>query len=318
MNTSLPPAVFLMGPTASGKTEVAVELRDHFPFEIISVDSAMVYRGMDIGTAKPDAGMLARAPHRLLDIRDPGEPYSAADFRRDALREMADITRQGRIPLLVGGTLLYFRALEQGLSEMPPADPVLRARLEREAGANGWAALHARLASVDPQAAARIHANDPQRIQRALEVFELTGRPISDFHDRGRAADLPYKPLKLVLAPADRELLQARIAARLRAMLDAGFIDEVRALYRRRDLDDRLPAMRAVGYRQVRAFLAGQTGHDEMVRQAIIATRRYAKRQLTWLRSERDTAWFAAENPDVSGEIRHYLQVRLQQSKISM
>jgi tRNA dimethylallyltransferase len=318
MNTQLPPAVFLMGPTASGKTEVAAELLAHFPFEIISVDSALVYRGMDIGTAKPEAALLARAPHRLLDIRDPGEPYSAADFREDALREMADITGQGRIPLLVGGTLLYFRALERGLSAMPPADPAVRARLEHEAGEAGWAALHARLATVDPQAAARIHANDPQRIQRALEVFELTGRPISDFHEKGRTVALPYQLIKLVLAPADREVLQTRIEARFRAMLDAGFVDEVRALCRRGDLDAGLPAMRAVGYRQVRAFLDGSSDYDDMVRQAVIATRRYAKRQLTWLRNETGTTWFDTENPAVPTEIRHYLQRRFRQGKIIM
>jgi tRNA dimethylallyltransferase len=307
-----------MGPTASGKTEVAAELLAHFPFEIISVDSALVYRGMDIGTAKPDAELLARAPHRLLDIRDPAEPYSAADFREDALREMVDITRQGKIPLLVGGTLLYFRALEQGLSAMPPADPAIRARLEHEAGEAGWAALHARLATVDPLAAARIHVNDPQRIQRALEVFELTGRPISDFHEKGRAGALPYQVIKLVLAPADRDLLQTRIEVRFRAMLDAGFVDEVRALCRRGDLDAGLPAMRAVGYRQVRAFLEGRTDYDDMVHQAVIATRQYAKRQLTWLRNETATTWFDAENPTVSIEICRYLQTRFRQGKICM
>ena len=307
-----------MGPTASGKTEVAAGLREYFPFEIISVDSALVYRGMDIGTAKPDAGLLARAPHRLLDIRDPAEPYSAAEFREDALREMADITRLGKIPLLVGGTLLYFRALEQGLSDMPQADPDVRARLEREAEEVGWATLHARLAQVDPQAATRIHANDPQRIQRALEVYELTGQPISVFHGSGRSADFPYRAIKLVLAPANRELLQARIEARFRQMLDAGFVDEVRTLCGRGDLDAGLPAMRAVGYRQVRAWLAGETDYGEMIRQAVIATRRYAKRQLTWLRGEADATWFDAENPAVSSEICRFLQARLKQSKISM
>jgi tRNA dimethylallyltransferase len=318
MNSQLPPVVFLMGPTASGKTEVAVELREHFPFEIISVDSALVYRGMNIGTAKPDAALQARALHRLLDIRDPGQPYSAAEFREDALREMDAITRERRIPLLVGGTFLYFRALEQGLSGMPPADPAVRARLECEAGERGWAALHARLATVDPQAAARIHANDPQRIQRALEVYELTGRPISDFHDTGRAPAMPYEVIKLVLAPADREQLHARIEARFRRMLDAGFVDEVKALRARGDLDASLPAMRAVGYRQVRAWLDGEISYEEMLRQAVVATRRYAKRQLTWLRSEPGATWFDAENPAVVAEIRHFLQDRLKQSKISM
>lgn len=318
MNQSLPPAVFLMGPTASGKTDIAVDLLQQFPFEIISVDSAMVYRGMDIGTAKPDAALLARAPHRLLDIRDPAEPYSAADFRNDALREMAEITRQGRIPLLVGGSMLYFRALEQGLSDMPAADPDVRARLEQEAGEQGWQALHERLAVIDPQAAARIHANDPQRIQRALEVYELTGEPISAFHERGRNSDLRYDLIKLVLASADREWMQARIETRFREMLAAGFVDEVRRLYDRGDLDAGLPAIRAVGYRQVWAHLAGQVDYDGMVDQAIIATRQYAKRQLTWLRSEAGVRWFDAEKLSVNQAIHDFLQDRLKPGKISM
>ncbi|MEN8106398.1 MAG: tRNA (adenosine(37)-N6)-dimethylallyltransferase MiaA [Pseudomonadota bacterium] len=307
-----------MGPTASGKTDIAVDLLQQFPFEIISVDSAMVYRGMDIGTAKPDAALLARAPHRLLDIRDPAEPYSAADFRNDALREMAEVTRQGRIPLLVGGSMLYFRALERGLSDMPAADPDVRARLEQEASEQGWQALHERLAVIDPQAAARIHTNDPQRIQRALEVYELTGEPISAFHARGRNSDLPYDVAKLVLAPADRELMQVRIETRFRGMLAAGFVAEVRRLYDRGDLDAGLPAIRAVGYRQVWTHLAGQVDYDGMVNQAIIATRQYAKRQLTWLRSETGVRWFDAEKLSVNQDIHDYLQDWLKPGKISM
>jgi tRNA dimethylallyltransferase len=231
---------------------------------------------------------------------------------------MADITRAGRIPLLVGGTRLYFRALEHGLSDMPPADPAVRARLEHEAAEIGWSALHARLAAIDPPAAARIHANDPQRIQRALEVYELTGQPISEFHRRGRAAGLPCAVIKLVLAPSDREALSARIEARFRTMLEAGFVDEVRALSQRGDLDAGLPALRAVGYRQVLAYLDGQTGYEEMIRQAIVATRQYARRQLTWLRSETGATWFDAGKPAVSEEIHRFLQVQLKQSKISM
>ncbi len=307
----LPPAVFLMGPTASGKTELAVRLVRHFPVEIISVDSAMVYRGMAIGTARPDAELLRTAPHRLIDFRDPAEPYSAAEFRRDALAEMADITVRGRIPLLVGGTLLYFRALERGLSAMPPADPEVRARLDAEARHIGLDGLHARLREIDPSAAARIHANDPQRIQRALEVYELTGQPLSEFHERGRVAAFPYRLTKLIVAPRDRGLLQARIERRFRNMLAAGFVDEVRALYERGDLNAELPAMRAVGYRQVWAFLAGRTGYEDMVNQAIVATRRYAKRQLTWLRGEVNGKWFVSEDPSVAERLRLHLHNRL-------
>ncbi len=315
---ALPPAVFLMGPTASGKTAVAVELVNEFPFEIISVDSALVYRGMDIGTAKPDAEILRAAPHRLIDIRDPTEPYSAAEFRADALDAMAEITARGRVPLLVGGTMLYFRALEKGLSEMPPADPEVRALLEEQAQQLGRAAMHARLQQVDPVSAARIHANDPQRIQRALEVYELSGRPLSSFHAQGPATVLPYRLSKLVLAPADRALLQRRIEQRFNAMLAAGFADEVRSLFRRADLGRELPAMRAVGYRQAWAWLEGRVSYEEMVNQAIVATRQYAKRQLTWLRSEEDTWWFDAGAGDVTREVAHHIQGWLEQKAISM
>ncbi|NOR41248.1 MAG: tRNA (adenosine(37)-N6)-dimethylallyltransferase MiaA [Gammaproteobacteria bacterium] len=296
MPQPLPPAVFLMGPTASGKTGLAVELAKRFSFEIISVDSALVYRGMDIGTAKPGPEVLAQTPHRLIDIRDPSEPYSAADFREDALLEMADITAQGRIPLLVGGTFLYFRALEQGLSDMPAADPEVRARLEAEAQQDGWEQLHARLAQIDPLSAARIHATDPQRIQRALEIYEISGQPMSAFHARQPENDLPYRVLKLALIPEDRALLHDRIQHRFEEMLAAGFIDEVESLFNRGDLTAELPAVRAVGYRQAWAFLAGESGYDEMVEQAIVATRQYAKRQLTWLRSETGLDCFPAED----------------------
>jgi tRNA dimethylallyltransferase len=315
---NLPPAVFLMGPTASGKTDLAAGLIKHFPMEIISVDSAMVYRGMAIGTARPDAGLLRAAPHRLIDFRDPGEPYSVAGFCRDALTEMAEITASGRIPLLVGGTLLYFRALERGLSAMPPADPEVRARLDAEARQIGLDGLHARLREIDPSSAARIHANDPQRIQRALEVYELTGQSLSDFHEQGRVAAFPYRLIKLIVAPQDRQLLQARIEQRFRHMLDAGFVDEVRELYEREDLNAELPALRAVGYRQVWAFLDGRMGYEDMINQAIVATRRYAKRQMTWLRSEMDGKWFVAEAPDVAGQLHLYLHSRLTHSKTSM
>jgi tRNA dimethylallyltransferase len=304
----LPPVVFLMGPTASGKTELAAGLVRRFPLEIISVDSAMVYRGMAIGTARPDPELLREAPHRLIDFRDPGEPYSAAEFRRDALREMADITARGHIPLLVGGTLLYFRTLEQGLSVLPAADPAVRARLDAEAQRIGLEGLHARLQAIDPLSAMRIHANDPQRIQRALEVYELTGRPLSEFHRRGREAALANRVIKLIVAPRDRELMQARIERRFRDMLAAGFVEEVRTLYQRGDLHAELPALRAVGYRQVWAFLAGEIDYDAMVNQAIVATRQYARRQMTWLRGEADGKWFVAEDPGVADQLRRHLE----------
>jgi tRNA dimethylallyltransferase len=315
---SLPPAVFLMGPTASGKTDLAAGLVRHFPMDIISVDSAMVYRGMAIGTARPDAALLRAAPHRLIDFRDPGDPYSAAGFRDDALAAMAEITAAGRIPLLVGGTLLYFRALERGLSAMPPADPAVRERLDGEARRLGPQGMHARLRAVDPAAAARIHANDPQRIQRALEVYELTGRPLSEFHGNGREAAIPYRLIKLIVAPADRELLRSRIERRFRAMLAAGFVEEVRALRARGDLRAELPALRAVGYRQVWAFLDGRLGYEEMVQQAIVATRRYAKRQMTWLRGESGAHWFVAEDPGVADQLRRQLQSRLGHDKTTV
>ena len=312
-NNSLPPAVFLMGPTASGKTAVAVELVKRFPLEIISVDSALVYRGMNIGTAKPDAAVLDVAPHRLIDIRDPSESYSVAEFREDALQAMAAITAQGRIPLLVGGTFLYFRALEHGLSDMPAADPEIRARLEAEAQQDGWESLHTRLAGIDPVAAARIHATDPQRIQRALEVYEISGLPISQFHAEGRSGVLPYRLLKLALVPDDRALLHQRIESHFHSMLAAGFVDEVRRLYERGDLTAELPAMRAVGYRQIWAYLAGKTDFDEMVEQAIVATRQYAKRQLTWLRGEAGVVSYAAEDPLSESRIVECLTDWLQQ-----
>ncbi len=286
-----PPAVFLMGPTASGKTELAVELVKRLPLEIISVDSALVYRGMDVGTAKPDAELLRQAPHRLIDIRDPAQSYSAAEFREDALREMADITRQGRVPLLVGGTMLYFRALEQGLSDLPKADPAVRARLETELTLLGLDRLHQRLIELDPVAADRIHANDPQRTLRALEVIELTGRPLSELQAEDAGEPMPYRVVKLVRAPSDRAVLHQRIEARFRQMLDNGFEDEVRALMARGDLSPQLPAMRSVGYRQMLNYLLGGCSREEMIERAVIATRQLAKRQFTWLRGDPECHW---------------------------
>ena len=292
-SAALPPALFIMGPTASGKTDLALELVEHLPCEIISVDSAMVYREMDIGTAKPPPELLVRAPHRLIDILDPAESYSAARFRDDALREMAEIVAAGHIPLLVGGTGLYFRALRHGLSDLPPAAPALRIRLEQEAAEHGWGALHERLRQVDPQAAARIHRNDPQRLQRALEVYELTGVPLSQLQ-QGGAAPLPYQVLPLVVAPTDRDLLRERIERRFRLMLEQGLVAEVEALYRRGDLGPDMPSIRCVGYRQVCAYLAGATDYAVMVERAVTATRQLAKRQLTWLRGEPASHWFDA------------------------
>jgi tRNA dimethylallyltransferase len=290
-----PPAIFLMGPTASGKTALACTLVEKFPLAIVSVDSALVYRGLDIGAAKPDAETLERFPHRLIDIRDPAQPYSAADFRADALREMAAISTVGKIPLLVGGTGLYFRALQSGLSDLPEADPRVRERLADEAAGKGWPALHARLRELDPIAAEKIRPGDAQRIQRALEVIELTGKPLSA-QQGGMPARFVYRVLKLALIPDDRALLHARIAGRMDAMIAGGFLDEVRALRARGDpgsspgqaLHADLPAMRAVGYRQAWQHLDGESGADEFRDRAIFATRQLAKRQLTWLRSELD------------------------------
>ncbi len=273
-----------MGPTASGKTALAVSLVARFPLEIISVDSALVYRGMDIGTAKPDAATLARAPHHLLDIRDPTDAYSAAAFCDDARRLMADIVARGKVPLLVGGTMLYFRALLQGLDDLPRADAALRKELEAEAAVRGWPALHAELAAVDPATAARLAPNDSQRIGRALEIFRLTGTPMSALLDRAQS-ELPYRVLQLALIPSDRAVLHQRIAARFDAMLADGLLDEVETLRRSDALNADLPSMRAVGYRQAWACLDGEIDLKGLREQGIAATRQLAKRQLTWLRS---------------------------------
>ncbi len=279
------PAVCIMGPTASGKTGLAVALVERYPLEIVSVDSAMIYRGMDIGTAKPDAATLARAPHRLIDILDPVERYSAARFAADARREMEQILAAGRLPLLVGGTGLYFRALEGGLAELPEADPEVRASLAEKREQEGPEVLHRWLAEVDPQAAARIHPNDPQRVQRALEVWLLTGQPLSELQ-QARPAESGVRLSKIVLEPPDRAELHARIERRFDAMLAAGFVEEVEGLRARGDLNPSLPSMRAVGYRQVWRYLEGECDYDEMRASGIAATRQYAKRQLTWLRPE--------------------------------
>ena len=288
----LPAAIFLMGPTASGKTGLAVELCERFPLEIISVDSALVYRGMDIGTAKPDAETLRRAPHRLIDIRDPSESYSAADFRNDALREMESITSAGKVPLLAGGTMLYFRALEFGLSELPAADPEVRKSLELQAAEIGWPAMHAILAEKDPQAAARIHPNDPQRIQRALEIIRISGRSMTGLKQESIGEKLDYRLHKIIISPEPRCVLHERIEQRFDLMMKDGFVDEIRSLHGRPDLNADMPSMRAVGYRQAWEWLDGGCTMAKMREKAIAATRQLAKRQLTWLRRESTSVWY--------------------------
>jgi len=295
----LPLAIFLMGPTASGKTELAMALAERLSCEIISVDSALVYRGMDIGTAKPSARELARAPHRLIDICDPTEAYSAARFRDDALREMAEITAAGRIPLLVGGTMLYFKALQYGLSELPEADPAIRARLEQEAALYGSERMHQRLAEVDPITADRIHPNDTQRVQRALEVYEITGKPLSELQKGDGEQKIPYRVVKLARSPASRELLHQRIAERFGQMLERGFQQEVEGLLARGDLRPDMPSMRSVGYRQMLKYLLGEWDYETMVEKGIIATRQLAKRQMTWLRADPEVHWLDEQGEDV-------------------
>ncbi len=280
-----PLAIFLAGPTAAGKTRLAMELAARFPVEVISVDAAQVYRGMDIGTAKPTRAERQHVPHRLIDIRDPADVYSVADFRADALCAMQDISTRGKVPLLTGGTMFYFDALEHGLPDLPTADAVVRTRLEDEARETGWAALHARLKGLDPARAARIHPNDPQRIVRALEIIELTGRAASSYQ-RGPVTDFPYRVIKLYLYPEDRGWLHERIAGRFQTMLDQGFLEEARALFARPDLNPALPSLRSVGYRQAGLYLSGEINYDALTERVVIATRQLAKRQMTWIRSD--------------------------------
>jgi tRNA dimethylallyltransferase len=296
-------AILLMGPTGAGKTDAALALVERLPLEIVSVDSAMVYRGLDVGTAKPAAAVRARVPHHLIDIRDPAERYSVGEFLRDATEAMQAIRARGRVPLLVGGTMLYFRALQSGLANLPAADPALRAALAARARAAGWPALHAELAGVDPEAAARIRPSDGQRIQRALEVHALTGRPLSALQREDLRGAPGGEYLKLVLAPAERADLDAELARRFDAMLAAGLVAEVEALYRRGDLDSELPSLRAVGYRQLWACLAGHSDLATARAEALRATRQLAKRQDTWLRAEPGAQWVAGRGAPAAAQL---------------
>jgi len=300
-----------MGPTASGKTGLAIQLTRRLPCEIISVDSAMVYRQMDIGTAKPEPEELEEAPHRLIDIRDPAESYSAAEFRREALGHIEAIHRNGNIPLLVGGTMLYFKALREGLSRLPAADPVLREQLNAEGVRLGWPALHARLESVDSESAARIHPNDPQRIQRALEVFELTGVPLSQLRNASQPQTFDYPLCQMALTTVHRGVLHRRIEERFDRMLERGFIEEVQRLRDRGDLTLDKPALRAVGYRQVWEHIAGNSDYDEMRYRGVVATRQLVKRQFTWLRGTSDLVFFECLEENPLDKVLKTLETRL-------
>lgn len=292
-------AIFLMGPTAAGKTELALRLADQLPCDIISVDSALIYRGMDIGTAKPAADVLQRYPHHLVDIRDPAQSYSAAEFRSDALALMAQSCAAGRIPLLVGGTMMYYNALVKGLAPLPEADPQIRASLLAQAEAEGWPALHRRLAEVDPESAARLAPNDSQRLQRAMEVYLLTGQTIGQLWAQQDATAFPYRVINLAVMPDSRALLHERIAIRFQQMLQLGLVDEVAHLHQRGDLHPGLPAIRCVGYRQVWEYLDGMYDFTRMTDKGIVATRQLAKRQITWLRSWPDLHWLDSSQQDI-------------------
>lgn len=298
MTKGLPPAIFIMGPTASGKTGLAVELYQHLPVELISVDSALVFKDMDIGTAKPVASILARAPHHLIDLIPPTEVYSAATFRKDALKLMAEITARGKVPLLVGGTMLYFKALQGGLSQLPEADPNVRQKLDAQAAQIGWPAMHDKLTEIDPETAARLEPADAQRVQRALEVYEISGKTMTELHQSSMSDKLPYQLLKIALTPSDRSVLHDRIAIRFDDMLKQGFVDEVkRLLLKYPSLNADMPSMRCVGYRQALEHLAGNYDVAELRDRGIFATRQLAKRQLTWLRGMDDTFEVNCLNP---------------------
>lgn len=308
MADTRPWAIFLMGPTAAGKTDTAIALHERLGHELISVDSAMVYRGMNIGSAKPSAAELARAPHRLIDIRDPAEPYSAADFRQDALVHMRQISTAGGVPLLVGGTMLYYKRLIEGVANLPSADPAIRRQLESEWQADGLLSLHRRLAEVDPASAQRIHPNDPQRLMRALEVYYASGRPMSELWAEQQPETFPWRVLSIALAPSDRRLLHQRIAQRFELMLSEGLINEVAALKKRNDLHLGLPAMKSVGYRQVWEYLDGEYDYAMLVERGVIATRQLAKRQLTWLRSWPELEWVDSQRVDALDKVLKFVR----------
>lgn len=284
-----------MGPTAAGKTDLAIKLVQNYQCDIISVDSAMVYRDLNIGSAKPSASELALAPHRLIDICDPSDPYSAARFRDDALSEMAEVTSKGRVPLLVGGTMLYYKALLEGMDNLPDSNPDIRQSLQQQLEKEGLSTLHQRLAEVDPISAQRINSNDPQRTLRALEVYAITGKPLSALHAEQEKQEFPYQLLQMAVAPEDRSFLHQRIETRFHAMIEEGFIQEVEKLFQREDLHSELPAIRSVGYRQIWQYLEGQLTLEEAIEKGIIATRQLAKRQFTWLRSWKDLHWFNSQ-----------------------
>jgi tRNA dimethylallyltransferase len=306
--TAHPPAISLMGPTASGKSKLAVQLAESLNGEIISVDSALVYRGMDIGTAKPTFDERAGIPHHLIDILDPSDSFSTGQFKNKALALMAEICERGRIPILVGGTMLYFNALNNGLAELPEADVAIRAKLDDELITLGKEALHQRLAKLDPESAARIHPNDPQRIQRALEVYEITGKPLTDFFAEAQQMAISHRVIKLIVAPTERKTLHDIIASRFNMMLEQGFIEEVEALINRGDLNVTMPSIRAVGYRQVWAYLHGEYDKAMMIEKGIAATRQLAKRQFTWLRRESDVIRIDSNRPDLVDSALAYIQ----------
>ena len=301
-----------MGPTASDKTEIALKLAKEFPLDLISVDSALVYRGMDIGTAKPDAATLHQVPHRLIDIRDPEESYSAGEFVRDACREIDASNARGRIPLLVGGTMMYFRALTEGIADLPQADAKIRAAIDAEAETSGWPALHAQLAEVDKIAAARINPNDSQRIQRALEVYRVSGKSLSEWQAGSASTDRPDSFLKVAMVTESRSVLHDRIALRLQSMLQSGFVEEVQTLMARPGLTASHASMRAVGYRQLWSYLEGQDTLDDAKQKALAATRQLAKRQLTWLRSEQQVTVVDPLEPDALATISALLHGQLE------
>ncbi|TDO99021.1 tRNA (adenosine(37)-N6)-dimethylallyltransferase MiaA [Marinomonas balearica] len=308
---SKPSVVCLMGPTASGKTGLAVELASQHNYEIISVDSALVYRGMDIGTAKPDQATLLKAPHRLIDIIDPVESYSAADFVEDVVEEISDIVSAGKRPLLVGGTMMYFNALQKGLAEMPQADETIRAEIEQQAAEKGWDYLHDELSRIDPESAKRIHPNDPQRLQRALEVYRVSGKSMTELWANQETQSLPFNMVNLAVMPDERSILHKRIEERFHQMMELGFLNEVEDLHQRGDLSLDFPSIRCVGYRQLWQYIEGEDSLDDAIFKGVVATRQLAKRQLTWLRGWEDLTIFDSLSKDLVGQTLKYLESRI-------